>query len=333
MLVIHDALHSTDLPRGGVGTVGSYDGIHRGQRSVLDLIVARARALGVPSVVVTFDPHPLAVLRPEGAPPRLTTAAQKELLLDRAGVDAMVVLRFTRELSEWPARLFVRDFLHRRLGLREIYVGAEFVFGYHREGDLALLQELGRTFGFAAFPVPEVAARGERVSSTRIRRLLGEGRIEEANELLGRAYEVSGVVVRGDRMGRKLGFPTINLQAENELVPADGVYAGSVQLASFPTPFECAVNVGTRPTVYEHHGRVVEAHILDFDADVYGDRAALAFHKRLREERTFPSVVDLAAQIGRDVAATREHFHSGRRATVAASDDALRARGRTDDTR
>jgi riboflavin kinase/FMN adenylyltransferase len=313
VLVVHDALASTDLPRGGVGAIGNFDGIHRGQRAILELAVARARDAGTSAVVVTFEPHPLTVLRPEQAPRRLTTLPQKERLLDEIGIDVVLIVRFTPDFAQTPARLFVRDFLHGRLALREIYVGSRFVFGHRREGDLALLRRLGDDFGFAAFGIDEVAFRGEPISSTRIRRAIAEGAVEDAAEMLGRPYPITGLVARGDRMGKRLGWPTINVVPDNELVPADGVYAGRVFFPSFPATFDCVTNIGTRPTLYENYQRVVESYILDFGADVYGERVELAFHKRLREERIFPTVMDLSAQIGRDVEATREYFAARRR--------------------
>lgn len=320
MLLVHDAYRSSDLPRGGIAAIGNFDGIHRGQRELLELVRARAADAGLPSVVVTFEPHPVAVLRPEEAPPRLTTAERKEKLLAEAGIDVTLVVRFTPELSQTPARVFVREFLHQRLGLAEIYVGSTFVFGHRREGDLALLEEMGRSFGFAAFGVEQVSWRGERISSTRIRRALAEGRAEDAAAMLGRPYTLGGIVVRGDRMGMRLGWPTINLKVEEQIVPLGGVYACRVSFPSFPAGFECATNIGTRPTVYENYQRVVESHILDFNADVYGERVELAFHKRLREERMFPSVMDLSAQIGRDVEATRDFFAARRGAEELAEE-------------
>jgi riboflavin kinase / FMN adenylyltransferase len=259
-------------------------------------------------VVVTFDPHPLTVLAPERAPVALTTPKQKERLLEEAGVAVMLVVRFTPELSRVPARTFVRELLRDKLGLKEIYVGSGFVFGHKREGDLALLQEMGRELGFSAEGVEEVVYAGERISSTRIRRAIGEGNVTEAAEMLGRPYSIAGVIARGDRMGQKLGWPTINLMSDNKLLPADGVYASRVFFPSYPATFDCVTNIGTRPTVYENYQRVVESHILDFKANVYGQRVELGFHKRLREERIFPNVMDLSAQIGRDVEATREYF-------------------------
>jgi riboflavin kinase/FMN adenylyltransferase len=308
MIVIKDAFNASDLPRGGVGTIGNFDGVHRGQRSALDLIVARAEELGVPSVVVTFDPHPVAVLRPEQAPTLLTTLPQKEKLLEEAGVSVVLVVRFTPELAKIPARRFVREFLHEKLDLKEVYVGASFMFGHGREGDLSLLREMGESLGFRAFGIDEVSIGGDRISSSRIRRAISEGKVAEALDMLGRPYSIAGVIARGDRMGKRLGWPTINLVPENKLLPLDGVYATRVFFPSVPATFDCVTNIGTRPTVYENYQRVVESHILDFKADVYGERVELSFFKRLREERIFPTVMDLSAQIGRDVEATREYF-------------------------
>jgi riboflavin kinase/FMN adenylyltransferase len=308
MIVVQDAFNASDLPRGGVGTIGNFDGVHRGQRSALDLVVARATELGVPSVVITFEPHPVAVLRPEQAPPLLTTLQQKEKLLEEAGISVVLVIRFNSELAKIPARRFVREFLHEKLDLKEIYVGASFVFGHGREGDLSLLREMGESCGFRAFGVDEVSYAGERISSSRIRRAVSEGKVTDAMEMLGRPYSISGVIARGDRMGQKLGWPTINLMPENRLLPLDGVYAGRVFFPKFPAVFDCVTNVGTRPTVYENYQRVVESHILEFKSNVYGERVELSFYKRLREERIFPTVMDLSAQIGRDVETTRDYF-------------------------
>lgn len=308
MNVIEDAFRASDLPRGGIGTIGNFDGLHRGQTAILEQVVARAREADLHAVVVTFDPHPLAVLRPESVPPRLTTREQKERLLEAAGVDVLAVIAFTPELAATPAETFVREFLHRGLDLREIHVGADFAFGHRRGGDLDLLRRLGAELGFKVEGVEEVYHGGRRISSTRIRQAVLEGRVEEAMEMLGRAYSLTGTIARGDRMGKKIGWPTINLEVDNELVPADGVYAGQAHFPSFPATFNCATNIGTRPTVYENYRRVVESHVLDFSADVYGQRVEVGFYKRLREERIFPTIMDLSAQIRQDVEATREYF-------------------------
>jgi riboflavin kinase/FMN adenylyltransferase len=313
MHVVQDAFNSSDLPHGGIATIGNFDGVHRGQRAILDRIVARAAELGVPAVVVTFDPHPLTVLSPERAPVPLTTPKQKEALLSETGVSTMLVVRFTPEFSRVPGRQFVRELLHEKLRLQEVYVGEDFVFGHQRDGNLDLLKQMGEELGFTAHGVTEVSWGGERISSTRIRQALGEGKAAEAAEMLGRPYALAGTIVRGDRMGQKLGWPTINVKSENKLLPTDGVYATRVFFPSYPATFDGVTNIGTRPTVYENYQRVVESHILDFKANVYGQRVELQFHKRLREERIFPNVMDLSAQIGRDVEAAREFFAARRR--------------------
>ena len=313
MQVVANALRATDLPRDVVATVGNYDGLHRGQRAVVDRVVARARELGAPSAVVTFEPHPQTVLAPETAPPALVTRQQKERLFAESGVDVLLVVAFTREFAATPAERFVREFLAGRLKAREIYVGRRFAFGRDREGNLDLLERLGTELGFRVEGLDELSQSGEIVSSTRIRRAIAEGRVEEAAELLGRPYALAGRIVRGDRMGKRLGWPTINVAPDNKLVPADGVYACRVFFPSYPATFDCVTNIGTRPTVYENYQRVVESHILDFKANVYGQRVELQFYKRLREERIFPTVMDLSAQIGRDVEATREYFAQRRR--------------------
>ncbi len=313
MQVIHDAIHSADLPYGGIATIGNYDGIHRGQLAVLEKVVERARQESVQSVAITFEPHPVSVLRPERAPKLLAPGVQRETLLAATGIEVLLVLHFNEELARTEPEEFVRSFLHQDLALQEIYVGSNFVFGKQRRGNLELLQRLGEELGFATFGVDEVLHRGQPVSSTRIRRAIEEGEVELAMELLGRPYELHGTVVRGDRMGMRLGWPTINLQSDNEQLPSDGVYTSRVRLPLMPGIFDCVTNVGTRPTVYENYQHVVESHILDFSSDVYGERVEIQFFKRLREERIFTTVMDLSAQIRRDVEATREFFAARRR--------------------
>lgn len=319
MHVVADLFRSTDLPRGCVATIGNFDGLHRGQRAVLDRVLERGRELGAPTALLTFDPHPLAVLDPDEAPARITTPRQRERLLEALGLGSLLVLPFTLELAALPAEAFVREVLVDRLAVRELFVGTRFAFGRGRAGDLALLRSLGETHGFAAHGVPEVDHGGAAISSTRIRRAVAEGRVEEAAELLGRTFSLEGVVVRGDRMGKRLGWPTINIAADGELEPLEGVYATRVFFPSFPATFDAATNIGTRPTVYENYQRVVESHILDFGSDVYGERVELHFHKRLRDEMLFNSVMALSSQIRRDVEITREYFSMLRRSNGSAS--------------
>ena len=310
MRIHRDAWGRDDLPRELIVTVGNFDGIHIGQRRVLDLLAARARETGLRSAVVTFEPHPLAVLRPAQAPPLLTTPAQKEQLLAKTGVDHLIVVRFTPKLSRLPARRFVRDFLVGALAAREIYIGASFAFGRDREGDLSLLQAMGDSFGFAAFGCEEVTIDGSPVSSTRIRTAVAAGDVESAARMLGRPYSLAGIVVRGDGRGRGLGWPTANLAVENELLAADGVYVTRLGITALGEALPSVTNVGTRPTVYEEHPRLVECHVLDFERDIYGERVELELLSRLRAERKFDSIEALREQIGRDSEAAREYFAS-----------------------
>jgi riboflavin kinase/FMN adenylyltransferase len=300
----------TDLPHGTIGSIGNFDGLHLGQRNVLDMVVARARETGLLPVAISFRPHPASVLAPEHAPPMLTTAAQKAELLEEVGIEALIEVAFTPDFSLTPARRFVRELLHQKLGMSEIYVGSGFTFGHRREGDLSLLRAMGRDFGFSAFAVDIVEHDGRPVSSTRIRAAVAEGAVEEASRMLGRPYALSGIVVRGAQRGRTLGWPTINLAAENELLPADGVYVAEVRLEgeSKSSPRPTVVNVGRRPTFEDEMRRVVEGHILDYQGDLYGTRAVLGLRRRLRGERTFAGAEELKRQIALDAEATREYF-------------------------
>lgn len=306
--VIRDALRAPDLPTGCVATIGNYDGVHRGQQEVLRHVCERAAALDLPAVVVSFDPHPLAILRPSLVPIRLTTDAQKASLLDECGVDYLAVVHFTHDVAKLSAREFALEFLHRKLRIAEVWVGSDFSFGRGREGDVALLQEIGAELGFLAGEVDEVRSEGHRISSSRIRELLQEGEIVAANQALGRPYAIQGVIAQGDRMGKRLGWPTINVVPDNELVPLGGVYTSEAYFPSFEQTFHSVTNIGRRPTVYENYEQVVESHILDFRSDVYGERVELSFHSRLRDEMQFDSMMDLSAQIALDVEATRDYF-------------------------
>ena len=308
MHVVRDPLRSTDLPRGGVGTIGNFDGIHLGHRKILETVVARARAVSRPSFAITFEPHPMAVLRPGDAPKRIQTLRQKEEAIEALGVDALLVIPFTRDFSLTEPEEFVRTLLRDKLAVSELFLGDHFAFGRKKRGDLALLTRMGGECGFSVSVVGEVMSGGEPVSSTRIRRALERGGIVEVNGMLGREYELDGFVSRGDRLGHQIGVPTINLEPENELPPVDGVYVTEIEIRSFGRKFASVTNIGRRPTLYEDYTTTIETYVLDFSADVYGEKVRLFFLDRLREERKFPSMMDLKAQIQRDIAATREFF-------------------------
>jgi riboflavin kinase/FMN adenylyltransferase len=306
--VLRDPLRASDLPRGGIVTIGNFDGVHLGHRRILEAAVARAKESGRPSVAVTFEPHPLAVLRPDHAPRRIQTLRQKEEAIEALGIDSLLVIPFTRDFSLTEPEAFVRDFLGERLAASELVLGHHFAFGRGKRGDLALLKRLGPECGFDAWGVEEVIEGGEPVSSTRIRDAISKGRLAEANAMLGREYFLEGIVSRGERVGRKIGYPTINLAPENELHPADGVYVTRIEISSFGRRFDSVTNIGRRPTVYQDFSTTIETYVLDFTSDVYGERVRLFFHERLREERTFPSVMALTEQIGRDIESTRAYF-------------------------
>ncbi len=266
----------------------------------------RAIARAGTAAVYTFEPHPRRVLQPERAPRLLTTLDQKLELLDAAGVDIAVVEPFDREFAKLPAERFVRDILHARLQPLELYVGYDFHYGRDREGSMNTLTQLGPHLGFAVTIVPEVKLGDRDVNSTRIRELLAAGAVEEASTLLGRPYTVRGRVVQGDRRGRGLGFPTLNLAPENEILPAIGVYAGRVRFLDDGEPargscFDAVTNVGRRPTFKPDDPVLAEAHLLDFDADAYGRRIDLNFVRHLRGEQRFAGVDALRAQISADV--------------------------------
>lgn len=306
MRSILDAWGAPGLPRGTVVTIGNFDGLHRGQRAIVDRVTRRAAERGLTSTMVTFDPHPLAVVRPEAAPQRLTTERQKRRLLEEAGIEVSLVVRFSEEIAAMSARRFVRELLVEQLAVAEVHVGSRFTFGRDREGDLELLRQEGARAGFRAEGVPEVLHGDEPISSTRIRRALRAGEVEEARRMLGRPWALAGTVGHGAGRGRSLGWPTINVRPEHELLPARGVYTTRVRFGEEGWR-ESVTNVGTRPT-FDGGAVVVEAHVFDFDEETYGREVEVELHARLRGERRFPGAEELERQIARDVEAAREYF-------------------------
>jgi riboflavin kinase/FMN adenylyltransferase len=291
-------------------TVGNFDGLHVGHRAIMATVIARAAALGGVSAVYTFEPHPRKVLQPDRAPKLLTTLEQKLELLDAMGLDLAIVEPFDREFARLPAERFVREILHERIGPAEVYVGYDFRYGRDREGSMRTLTELGPHLGFAVTIIPEVRIGNRDVNSTRIRELLEDGNVEEAAQLLGRPYTVRGRVVTGDRRGRSIGFPTLNLDPENEILPATGVYAGHARVLEPRAEglLPAVVNVGRRPTFKASGAVLAEAHLLDFEGDLYGRRVEIGFSFHLRGEQRFPSVDALRRQIGLDAEEARRRL-------------------------
>jgi riboflavin kinase/FMN adenylyltransferase len=294
--------------RGSVVTIGVYDGVHLGHHAVLRLVRELADARDLAAVCVTFDRHPAEVVRPDSAPKLLTTPEQKLELLDATGyLDLAFVLHFDEARSREPAEDFVREVLVEAAHARLVVVGADFHFGKGRGGDVELLQRMGAELGFEVIGVGLEAAPGGIIySSTRIRELLAEGDVEGAAVLLGRPHEARGVVVEGDRRGRELGYPTANVAVPGRCcLPADGIFAGTFRGADGVTRM-ASISLGRRPTFYESaDASLLEAYVLDFDGDLYGQAAAVQFVRRLRGEVRFESVDALVAQIAQDVKATR----------------------------
>jgi riboflavin kinase/FMN adenylyltransferase len=301
-----------DVPAGfgpSAVTIGNFDGVHRGHHAVLRQVVDRARAGGMRAVAVTFDPHPLAVLYPDRAPEPLSTTDHKLELLAAAGIDAVLVMPFTRELAEWSPRRFVQEALVDALGAKEVVVGSDTRFGKRNSGDVDTLRELGEELGFDVHVVADLGRRGEerRWSSTWIRELVAEGDVAAAAEVLGRPHRVTGVVVHGDHRGRELGYPTANLQPNSVgALPADGIYAGWLVRTPGVERLPAAISVGTNPT-FDGHTRRVEAYVLGRDdLDLYGETVAVEFVERLRPTLRFDGIEALVEQMADDVARCRE---------------------------
>jgi riboflavin kinase/FMN adenylyltransferase len=286
--------------------VGNFDGVHRGHQKIIERVCRRAGERGGTPLVLTFEPHPPRVVRPDKAPPLLMTLEQKLEVLARHGVAGVAIVRFTTELSHWDPDQFVRAVLLDWLHVAEVWVGANFLFGRDRTGNFSTLRTLGAQYGFRAEKIDPVRYREFVVSSTRVRRLVAEGRVDEAGALMGRQYTLDGTVVAGDARGRLLGFPTANLATANELLPPHGVYA---TLALIGTRIHTAVtNIGVRPTVTDDGRPTIETHIFDFAGDLYGQRLQVAFAQRLRDERAFPTLDALRAQIDADCRRARDLF-------------------------
>ena len=290
-------------PRSTILTIGNFDGVHRGHQKIFARVVEEAQRIEGTAALITFHPHPAKLLRPETAPRLLTTSAQKLAMFDSAGLDLVVVLPFTLELCRTTAADFVQRIVVPRFHPRTILIGTPFRFGHKREGDVPLLVALGEELGFRAEGVGVVDEDGEVISSTRIRGALLGGRVAEAGRMLGRPFEMIGTVVRGAQRGKRIDVPTANLEVQNELVPAGGVYATRLQTEG--KLLDSVTNIGTRPT-FGDTDRVIETHVLDFQEDLYGREVGLQFVDRLREERRFPSPEGLVAQIRADIARARE---------------------------
>jgi riboflavin kinase/FMN adenylyltransferase len=289
-----------------VVTIGKFFAVHRGHQALLQATVASARAIGAQAVALTFDRHPIEVLRPGTELPELTSLTERLDLMEREGLDRVVVLRVTPELLEIEAEQFVREVLVGRLRAREVLAGEQFRFGRGALGTVELLRSLGAELGFTCPRFPPVLHNGERISGSRVGTAIAAGAVAEAAILLGRPYAVPGAVIQGAQVGRTLGFPTANLDTPpRRLLPADGVYVARLAWEGEAVP--AVVNLGVRPTV-DGRRRVLEAHLLGWSGDLYGREVRLEFLDRLRDEQRFPDLEALKAQIAQDVVAAQEYF-------------------------
>lgn len=296
-------------------TIGNFDGLHLGHQAMLARLQDVAQARGLPSCVLSFEPHPREFFTPEQAPARLSSLREKAECLQRMGIDRLHVFRFDRAFSALSAEAFIEQVLGTTLQARYVLVGDDFRYGAKRAGDFALLERLGHTLGFDAEFLPTVEVAGERASSTAVRQALAAGELEHAARLLGRPYSISGRVVHGDKLGRDIGFPTANIQLKHNRPPLLGIFAVEVYgLNGEPLPG--AASLGKRPTVKNPDAvPVLEVHLFDFNAEIYGRRVRVDFLHKLRDEEKYPDLDSLVAQIRRDVD-NAKHFLKQRRAQL-----------------
>lgn len=301
--------HGTDnanITRSTVLTLGVFDGLHLGHQRIMQTVVERARAARAVPTAITFDPHPRSVLYPENAPPLLQTLDQRLSNFEVLGIEQTIVIRFDKDFAGQDAEIFLRDIVHERLQAKEVYLGKGFAFGKNRGGNIELLRRMSRELGFAADEVPEVCLRGQRISSSRIRELLKDGKINLARRMLGRPYGVEGQIVRGFKRGRTIGFPTANLKPRNRVIPRYGVYATATLIGDVWR--RSITNVGVRPTFDGDREPSIETYVFDFDGDLYGDVLRVRFLHRIRDEKKFGGIEELKAQITMDSTRALNYF-------------------------
>ena len=295
------ALDRTLYPK-PVLALGNFDGVHLGHQAIFRQVVTHAQALGGTSMVFTFEPHPARVINPEKAPPLLTTFEQKMRLIETLGICVGLRVRFTDTFAQQQPEAFIRDVLVDQIGIQHLVVGYDCRFGHRRAGTAELLQETAAIYGYEVTVVPPITELGMTVSSSNIRQLVTQGQVEEANRLLGRYYAVEGTVVKGFQRGRTIGFPTANVDSINDIIPQTGVYAVRVEWRE--KCYDGVANIGYNPT-FANQTLSVEAHLFDFEADLYGEFIRVEFLRKIRDERKFASVDELTAQIARDAATAR----------------------------
>ncbi|MBU2521231.1 MAG: bifunctional riboflavin kinase/FAD synthetase [Proteobacteria bacterium] len=307
MIIIEDINNITKPYKNAVITIGNFDGVHLGHQALFNKLIEKAIELTGTSITMTFEPHPIRVLKNNGHPPLITLYEQKAELIEKAGIDVLICIPFTHEFAAISAKEFVGDILVKRIGIKVIIVGEDYTFGKNREGNLDLLKTLGNQYDFEVIVIDELHTsntHAERISSTRIRELVLAGKVAESQKLLGRYYQIRGKVEIGrDRGGKLLGFPTANIKLYDELSPKIGVYAVTVECKG--GKFKGVANIGYSPT-FDDHIFTVEAHILDFKENIYGQKIRVNFIDRLRDEKKFSNISELSEQIKKDIIKARE---------------------------
>ncbi len=307
MNVIRSAEQINSRNRKVCMAIGVFDGVHLGHQQVVRQTITDAQQHEAISVVVTFDCHPSSVVAPDRAPPLIYSLTKKLRVIESLGIDTTLLIHFDKSFSEVPAEEFIAGLVHDFKSIHSICVGSSFTFGHKRLGNVDLLKKLGEDFNFIVHGLAAVSLDGERVSSTRIREAIRAGNLDQASQMLGRAYSLVGKIIEGDKVGRRLGFPTANLDVTNLALPPNGVYAAHAQVGG--KIFRAAVNIGLRPTMKISSPQLhVEAHLLDFSGEIYGKEMELTFVEKLRDEQKFSSAETLKQQIAKDVEAAKKFF-------------------------
>lgn len=305
MLISHGIPYQSDTPV--ALTIGNFDGVHLGHQAMLAALKETARQLDVPSCVLTFEPHPREFFAPDNAPARLTSLREKIALFEAHGIDHVHVCPFNQLLSQMPAERFVREIIHEGFQAKALIIGDDFHFGARRQGNYAMLAAVADSFGFSVTAMPSFVYQGRRVSSTAVRDALAAGDMTLAAQLLGRPYAISGRVVQGDQLGRKLGYPTANIQMQHNQPPLSGIFAVQVHGLG-PAPLPGVASLGVRPTVKAAGVPTLEVHLFDFDRDIYGAHVQVDFLHKLRDELKFDSLEALVAQIHKDAEDARRYL-------------------------
>ena len=306
MKIFHGT-ENANIMRPTVLTLGVFDGLHLGHQRIMHKVAERAKAVGAIATALTFDPHPRSVLHPESAPPLLQTLDQRLANLEVLGIEQAIVIRFDQDFASQSAEDFLRDIVVERLHAKEVYLGKGFAFGRARSGNIELLRKMSGELGFVADEIDEVKLRGQRISSSSIRKLLADGRVNIVRRMLGRPYGVEGVIIRGDRRGHTIGFPTANLHPHNRVIPKFGVYATASLINGVWR--RSITNIGVRPTFGADAEPSIESYIFDFDEDLYGDVVRVRFLHRIRDEKKFSGIDELKSQIERDTRRALNYFN------------------------